>query len=390
MVRVINNYRVEILVFLFVTFNALLCVSLGFGVPVNNFTVVLCQAFLFCFLCYELIRVVAFELIDVVLIFSFFLMIILSFYIHEDMTTKDVFSVLVLPFSILYLRRVDFRFWLLVKVLFWLATVVLFFEVFLPEVLISFFPVGEYFLSTRDWVASQDAALDSMFYVGAVRPGGYYFIPDVHRVGSIFLEPLTYSYFLLLVIISARLFEPKIFFRVLYILVSLIAVILTDSRVGMLLGVILCFIPLKNFKVYISVYFYLLVIFFIMCIAWLLTEGSTAELPLRLSYTFNAIIDSDVLSVMGVFPMYGKVNDSGYLLYFSILGIPVFLMLILWLDNFSYQSWARGEGAFHPAFYLMFFVSLFFGGAILSAKIIVLMSALITSLNTKNLKSECL
>jgi putative polymerase len=380
MVRVINTYKVEILVFLFVTFNALLCVSLGIGVPVNNTTVVLCQAFLFFFLCFELIKVVSFEAIDIVLIFSLFCMIVLSLLVHEDMKIKDVFSVLILPLSILYFRSVAVRFWLLIRIIFWLATFILFFEVFLPEFLVQFFPVGEYFLNTRDWVASQDAAAESIFYIGAVRPGGYYFIPDVHRVGSIFLEPLTYSYFSLIMIISARYYENVRFKKYVYVLISMIAIILTDSRVAIFLGLLFCFLPLINFRFYFSVFFYVLFAFFIMYFAWQYTDGSNSELPLRLSYTFNTLFESSIASLLGLAPLGGKVNDSGYLLYITILGVPIFLVLLIWMDSISFRAWKYGVGAGYIPFYILLFVSLFFGGAILSAKIIVLLSAFVSSL----------
>tara|TARA_B110000211_G_scaffold48090_1_gene52041 strand:+ start:4321 stop:5493 length:1173 start_codon:yes stop_codon:yes gene_type:complete len=384
------SYKNEILIFLFVTFNALLCVGLGLNVPVNSSLVILVQALLFVFLCFWALRTCELGWIDILLFFYIFIMSVLSLFVQDDMVVKDVFSMLILPISLLYFSKSNVNAWFVMRLLFFIATFILILEVFLPELLIHFFPVGEYFLKTRDWVAEKNTVEDVAFYIGSVRPGGYYFIPDVHRVGSIFLEPITYSYFSLLVILSARVFELNAWKKGVYVLVSVLAIILTDSRIAIFLAVLFSVMPLRNFRIYDSIFFYFIGIMSVMVVAWLLTDGSDSELPLRLGYTFNELTSGDAGTLLGLFPLLGKVNDSGYLLYISILGLPGLCILFLWIDRIAYVYWVGGVGRFFPAFYILLFVALFFGGAILSAKIIVLMSALVTSLKPKNIQRKLL
>jgi putative polymerase len=230
-------------------------------------------------------------------------------------------------------------------------------------------PLG-YFLSTRDWVAASTGPAvlpDSGLYVGAMRPGGGVFGVAQHRVGSIFLEPLSLSYFAIISALSfltyyGRKLQPFI----LPMLACLFLSLLSDTRTATLILVLL--ISFNRLFQYTPRYLGIwvpIVIIFVAGVVYYNVSGD-GELAYRVGITFSSLQKANLTQIIFGGIDTQRVGDSGLVMLIAnagILGALIYFYIVsgLVLGN-------RRMIAFSVSV-MIFLVSVaIFGGALFSIK----------------------
>lgn len=189
-----------------------------------------------------------------------------------------------------------------------LAIVAAAFEYFLPDLYAQVVNPQSYLSNTRDWVAT---ALSDTFGDGAglslngLRGDGVSWLgltADGHRVGGIFLEPLSQGYFAALVAIF-YCFRFRDFFwpRTLAVSICLLLALVSDTRLAVLLiGFAYLFTPVARrlpigFAYAVPVVG--AVVGFMLYGVYSLT-GDSSEVAYRLSLTFQLLQDSPLYNVL--------------------------------------------------------------------------------------------
>ena len=368
----------EWLVLASVTFNPLLCFLTGLGVSINSSHVIFIQAFIFGLILLYALKHCHRSALFTLVITAFIFNLAISLIYQKDVSVQSIYTALVLPIAIFFALKSKVNAWKLLKLIFAISLIVSLFELFLPNTLLLFFPVGEYYFNTRDWVAVQGFQDVEGYYIGAIRPGGSYFFSNTQRVGSIFLESLGYSYFLLAFILAIRLNVNNILKKSVLISLSILLIMTTDSRVGFALGLVLSVIPLNFTRIYIPVTIYIIAIWVIAITIYNFYSPENSSVALRLSYTLDVLRDINFTDFLGISPLNGKLNDSGYLVYFSSIGIISFCLFLCWIEIIRYNRFVNKDNPKDTIlpFMIVFSTTLFFGAAILSIKVIVLWSIL--------------
>jgi hypothetical protein len=362
-----------ILVFMFTVFNAVLCFLYGFGIPVSSNVVVVVQVFLFLVLFSILLLRWKFASQDLIIFSFLFMMLMLSVLFQGDASARSFFDVYVIVFSFMFaLIFRERNIWPWIRIIYFIAVFVAILEILIPDTLVQFFPVGKYFFATREWVADQENTGDLEFYVGAQRPVGFYLFDSFHRVGSIFLEPLGFAYFLIMMVLAVRVYCGSLRHRFFYYLSIFFLLMLTDGRFGIFSGILMLFFPLRRMSFFVPSFLYLGGIVLAFYCVWVFSD-SFGELNYRVGITFKGMYEGGSSAVLGFASLMGRFNDSGYMRYFASIGALGFLAVLLWIDFVRYYLWRMCfELDLITPFLVVFLSALFFGGAIYSAKIIVL------------------
>ena len=279
-----------------------------------------------------------------------------STFFHE-IYPRFFYDILVIPIFTLLgssVRNVDIK-WL--RRLVWIVLTIAAIEAIWPSVYIQLLNPLSYYISTRDWVAATNtpAALsDAGLYVGAKRPGGDIFGIAQHRVGSIFLEPLSSGYFSIIAALSFLYFYNfKFRTTALPLAACLILALLSDTRSAT--AILIALVAFGGLLRYIPRYLGLWVpIAIITTIGAIYLSASTydRELSYRIGITFSALQDADLVEIMfggidtqragdsGLVALIGNAGILGALIYFYVasglvlgnkrmIGLSVSIMIFL-------------------------------------------------------------
>lgn len=213
--------------------------------------------------------------------------------------------------------------------------VVSFFEAFFLEIYSGLIDIKSYYINTRGYEESGFYVEDSDLFVSAYRPGDR-FIPlgDLHRISSVFLEPVSMGNFVVFLAIYTLSFFKELSVKdiVFYGMATLLLVALSDSRFAF---VSICLLALLNV---LPSSFRRAIIYFIVPIVLVLAFGFTIttsygvadNFPGRVAKTVYLITSNDLSSLLLGGPVHGPVWDSGYTYLLSIQGVAgLFLLAFL-------------------------------------------------------------
>lgn len=262
----------------------------------------------------------------------------------------------------------------------WTSIVVLAFaafEFFSLETFLKYFDVIRYYIARGTVTESKQAflAASGLMYNG-LRPQGQGrallpFLGD-HRVSSIFLEPISFGYFGIILILWACVrSQIKHKIQLFPLMVGLISIVLSDSRFGayfFVIAVMLLMVPLNVSTIVVSV------IPVIAVYALLLIPEFTnyAAASLQNSFIGRLMYSSQVLSNFDVWNWLGfkasslQTFDSGYSYVFSGIGIAGFA--IFWAAFLSIKGRSSYFYTFRNSAAAYFAIALCIGEAQLSIK----------------------
>jgi hypothetical protein len=369
----------ELLILGFIFFNSVLCASLGAGIPVTGTTVAAAQGALFLAFVSAILFLGRIRPVDLAVALCLALSAGYALALGKVESVRVLFDVLVVPVALLFGFRIRVNVWLVIRVAFFANFVFALLEWFFPSAFLDLLPVGRYYFETRSWVAEGAPEFDfSGFYIGAERAGGGYFT-DGHRLASLMLDPLTLGYLMVMVASAAHIFCSSKVKRIFYYMGALLLIVLSDSRVALLL---LLLIPLLNMRWVLRLPLLYSFAGFWLCafVLWYTMGPLLGEFNYRLSLTFNAVSLNSFDSLIGLSEFAGKANDSGYVYFLNVLGLPVCLLAVWYLDGFRKlaKKAESAGGVVVFAFFLAF--TMFFGAAALSAKVAIVWGVLVGSL----------
>lgn len=369
-----GGWAAESILLGFTFFNSVLCILLGFGFDISSSHVIAVQMLLTVWMVALMMSRQMVKRFDIIFL-SILVGAVIYVYVMREASVRSFFDVLIVPLAFLFGLRSRVNVWLVIRVVYWAVLVFGLIEFFLPDLFVKVLPVGKYYFSTRGWVADQDIDLDlAQFYVGAERGGGGIFLSS-HRHASIFLDPLTLGYFSTLIVAAARLYASSIKTFLAYSLGAAMLALLSDSRIALLLVFLFMLLPRHSAVLLTPFIVYWLGIFMIALMIWVFGSQGMGEIYERLSYTFSGLLDNPVISFFVGGDIEGKFNDSGYLYLLNTLGAPLALLSLLYIDAYRLRL-QKNEWAIGCLFFLFYLsITLFFGQATLSAKVVVLWAA---------------
>ena len=240
------------------------------------------------------------------------------------------------------------------------------FEVLFLDNFLSACNVIDYFISKGSTPEFQRDFSGTELFVSSIRPNGRFLvdIPGVHRLSSIFLEPVSLGMYgaisgMILLAFQARMSRLHLY---LGLLTSCLLIWLADGRLAF--GVFLLCLLVKPFISRIPAWFAIFVLPTALIVGWSVTAlglGSTSGegIAARLHSTFTVFsrLDLSVFVGLGGLQVAGTVDTGlGYLLETQGL----FGTLIFWLAPILVHRHVQG-----PARSLMFFMAIYFGAGFL-------------------------
>ena len=277
------------------------------------------------------------------------------------------------------------------RVLNWIlafSAVVAVFEYFMPTAYTQLVDPLDYFANTRAWVAE---ALGDTFTEGAglgisgIRGSGESWLGlsvGGHRVGGIFLEPLSQGYFAaVLAIFYCYHFQDDFRRRTLACLVCLVLALISDTRLAVLLiGFFYIATPVARRLPAQIAYLVPVVGLALGMSVFAVFNDNTSEFVFRLSLTFQTLLHSQLYNVLfgGVDLTYAA--DSGIVTILSragLLGLMVFFVIASGLASMHQRI---STVLILVSVYL--FATALFGAAFLSIKTAALLGLLIGATGT--------
>lgn len=263
----------------------------------------------------------------------------------------------------------------LIRAIVWIAFGVAVFEIVFPTIYISVVnPLG-YFLSTREWVSeflTGEGKLigDEGLYVGAVRPGeGSKFSFTDHRVGSIFLEPISLAYFsIICLLFNESIFSKSRMQRIIGVATLVFLIVASDTRTMAATFLLISFFLLIPIGRYTKFYVLLpIAIFTGASIFSALNSSFGSELSYRLSLTTLVLYKAGPISALLGEVDLAAANDSGFIVLVSVFG---FVGALLFFYAASGVLSAKSRNAIKvtalASAYLL--IGSLFGGALFSIK----------------------
>jgi hypothetical protein len=317
------------LVFFLTIYNALLCIINTSVYPISNQIVTIVQAtvFMLVFILYLRIGSVVSIYVNAV-IGILVIWLTISMFLGNGATLKSFFDVLVYPVIFYIGLKSNLRIENYAKYLFGfllLCFLSAIFEMIDLDTYTSVFNVSSYYLNTRDWAerAYEGSTTEIALYVGALRPTGTMLGFTEHRVSGIFLDPLTFAYFL------ANL--PWLTFRLLsrrkwqlLMIVTCFFILATDTRTSFFVFFLFVFFELLNLKIKsIPIYVYPLIGLFVTFIIPSLMSGEIAH---RLSQSSEFILQWNVLALLG----FDKLSSGNAIM--AYLGFPLLIFCIFLIN----------------------------------------------------------
>lgn len=305
------------------------------------------------------------------LIMLFFLMLAAS--VFRGWNIKVVYDLFIIPIYMILgmtVSRFPIRAF---NNLFWTIFGIAVFEATNRLLYTAIFNPLAYFRASRPWAAKQGSALEEAgLYGGSDRAGGSFFsLFADHRVGSVFLEPLSLGYFALIAsIIYITVYRDDPRRRWLAIIPCLVLALLSDSRVPSAL--IILFAAASSFLRRLPVVIIAAIPALVLSISSLVYAASAGSFLFNDTLSRLAISFAPLVSVPFGNLIFGGVpvewvGDSGlvYLIYGS--GLLGALIAIYVYSGFLAGQWNKHREVLAlTAIY--FQVTLLFGGAALSIK----------------------
>jgi len=246
------------------------------------------------------------------------------------------------------------------------------FELIFPEMYVALFNPLRYFLATRKWMGETQGLTATIvtandFYFGAHRPGGTIFGAD-HRVGSIFLEPLSLGYFsFICAIFYLYKFRHKIIKSLIPVGVCLALAAMSDSRTSVFL---IAFTTLFRGVIGRSAaeirYMSPILILAVIIGVYSMAQTDSGDLAYRLSLTFGALRDASLTDILFGGQFNTVLGDSGVIYMIANAGVIGFFLYLFLASGFLVE---RNSAAFVTQAVLLYLVvASLFGGAIFSIK----------------------
>lgn len=347
-------------------YNFIFCLLWGAGFEISELFLMVFQALLFIF-----VLLVTFYYSNTSLYPMMILIItvisLLSLFLGFGASYKSIFEILVLPvfifagmISSIPMKKIQIAIFGIII----LNLLITLFEYIFPSYYVSFIPVGEYLLNTRSWMAEAANGNEYEFYLAAARPDGSALGFSEQRVGGIFLESLTNSYFLSSLIFLVLFFFKSNWMRFWLILPIIFSLLVADVRVGLALSVfyIMCYRFLSG-RISVSILLVFLILYFS---GYLYSEYTDGNLSYRLSLNYDFWKSASFLELMGFGNISGNSSDSAYIKLINTVGLPIVLVMLIATEmvRLKYRNGFL-------MFMLMFSVALtsFFGAAFFSAKV---------------------
>jgi putative polymerase len=302
---------------------------------------------------------------------------------NQDMQPKALYDVLLFPLFIALgttMRRFPVK--LLDRAMFGVLLVAAV-EMVLPALYTAAVNPLSYYKSTRVWVAVQanEKMGDTGLYGGSERAGGSFFsfISD-HRVGSIFLEPVSLGYFALVAAIIYSVSESQSRSRYTYkILICLFLSLIADSRIPSILIIAFYLINSLTRRPPLAVAYLAPVIVFIFAGSLYGIGGENMpfrDILFRLSLTFGVLAETSLTNIIfGSVPS-DRIGDSGALYIIKSLGSIGSIILIYTCSGTGIFRWRQHRSVpLLVAIYVS--TALLFGGALFSIKTVALLGVFI-------------
>jgi hypothetical protein len=262
-----------------------------------------------------------------------------------------------------------------------IVLVVAFVEMFLPTIYNAVANPLSYFANTRAWFAdaTSNSGADDGLYSGAMRAGGSKFSLADHRVGSVFLEPVSLGYFALIASFAYNeIYKNQMRNRLIAIAVCLFLSLAADSRIptflitGSTLGVI--FIP----RVPKALIWIVPTCIFMLATALYVSNASFlyGDMGYRLAITFDGLTQTSLPAMMVGGVPEARIGDSGALYMIRCLGlVGAPFALLVFAGAFSRHKASPAFINAATAGYIT--VGALFGGAIFSIKTAALLGMVI-------------
>lgn len=291
---------------------------------------------------------------------------------HQKLDPRSLYNVLVIPiFMLLGMTLKQLRAWM-INIPMMLVTLVALVDGLLRDRFSAIVNPLSYYRSTRDWVATQNAAFteDTGLYIGADRSGGliFSFISD-HRVSSIFLEPLSLAYFAVIATIGyAIVYQDQ---RAKFLAGSAVCLFLTllaDTRTAAFLVVlsVITVVFVRNVP-RIIVFMVPVAIMTVGGLIYLKAGTGGGELTFRLGLTYKALLSADSVSFFLGNVSSEQIYDSGMISIIYDTGAVSAAVTIYLISGSLSFDWQRYS--YVPLLAIMYvMVTLLFGGAVFSIK----------------------
>jgi putative polymerase len=269
---------------------------------------------------------------------------------NGDFNAKYLRDVLVIPVFVMlgmtYHRATLARPLLILQTIVFLVGIL---EAVRPDAYAELFRVLQYYVNTRDFSESAFWNADSTLFLSATRPGERFFgFVEIHRLSSIFLEPVSLGNYCVIIAIAAMVFwkELTAWTRAYLILSTLCILVGCDGRLAatsILIIVILA--PLFNeIPGRWSVIYLPLVLIASAAYVWAFNQDGTGDtFGGRLASSLLILSQMDLTGLFGLDAMSsGSAADSGiayFLLTQSVIGVAViWLCICLVPDGHDYRS----------------------------------------------------
>jgi len=263
---------------------------------------------------------------------------------------KYLRDVLVIPVFVMlgmtFHRATLIRPLLILQTIVFLVAVV---EAVLPGAYADVFRILEYYVNTRDFSESQFWNADSTLFISATRPGERFFgFIELHRISSIFLEPVSLGNYCVVMAIAAIAFwrELGIWSRI-YLIVSILAMLIgCDGRLAAAsILIILILVPLLNqIPSRWSVTYLPLVLVFSAGYVWIFNKDAAGDtFGGRLAGSLLFLSEMDLSGLLGFDAISAESSaDSGiayFLLTQSVIGVAIIWLCICMVpDGRDYRS----------------------------------------------------
>jgi putative polymerase len=334
--RISKNHVIEMVIFSALVFNFILAIINGF-IPLTSNIVAVVDGFIILFSTYLIVtsnEVVAKKGLLFIIVFVLPCLFVVA--MNFELNPKYFRDALIIPvFTLLgFVYNGSFKLFLKRCVIVVLVFMVL--EAVWVDVYTELVNIKQYYINTRGVFEDGFYTVESNLFVNAYRPGERFIsIPnwDLHRVSSVFLEPVSmgnFAIFIAILLLSAGSWfsrSEKIFFFIAWLLV----VIFSDSRFAFLTSLIivfLYFLPqiVLSFSVFVTPVVLVLSVFLATYFGWEIDDsfqGRVAETAvLLLDSHWSQFLTGDLSVKVPV--------DSGYT-YIVYTQSVFFLFLIMFL-----------------------------------------------------------
>jgi hypothetical protein len=289
---------------------------------------------------------------------------------HQKLEPRGLYDVLVIPiFMLLGMTLHQLRAWM-INIPMVVITLVGLADGLLRDQFATIVNPLSYYRATRLWVAAQDSAFseDNGLYVGADRAGGlvFSFISD-HRVGSIFLEPLSLAYFAVVAtIVYAIVYRNQRGKFLAGGAACLFLALLADTRTAAFI-VFLSIVATLFVKHVPRILVFLVPVAIITLGGLIYLMAGEGETAFRLSLTYDAFMQMDSLSFLLGDVTSEQMSDSGLIEVIHNVGVVSAVVVIYLVSGILSFEWRRYSIV--PLLAIIYvMVTLLFGGAVFSIK----------------------